>query len=827
MKGFAANPKQATVSNSAANGAHAARLQQQVNFEKRIAQKSGVRGLWGKIKAAKQQFEKKHPKTAGVLKVLGNLGLTIGVNVVAGPAGLAALSAIRLYKAGRDAAKDLAKEGRKANVFNTVGYMFKSTKYRQKLLGSTVGIAFAAVGIGTGGLDANGLIGQGLSHGWGHAVDSLSNMAGGVWNGLTHPVSALKSTFGDGNLLNTAKSFALPKDGLRIARLSTTLGTFADRMGTKVYEAKKQGKKFAWGSALLDAAITAGTVAMTAHVHHDGGTPDPTPEPEPEPTPQPTPTPVHSHPTPHPTPTPEPVITPDPEPVITEPDPVITEPEPEPTPQEEIRNEEYYQEEKDALKPEGENSLKKEINIARKEDGYTIEDAIETNIDNQVEDGALSQQQGEELTNYVKSELDAADGTTDGEIKDEDISRGDVRRAMNRVEDTLDSMKNNADEVLLAENLENIPEFTDTPAESFSHDTRTSEFYKGMSDTIDKMQNGEAPLSKAMSAAIKNGELSPEQATVMNTRYSELRAEGHDINETLDIMKKDYLNEQKYWAAQTAGYTSSLEGSDVDVDPALADKIEATNPGSSSSDGETIDDLKNAHYGQSSSSDSSVDGDSDLSTKLEATNLGNSSSDGSTIGDMKNEYYAQSSNDDIPADGTPKEGDAAVVDNATKALEGDEATIVSRYHEFDKTLYDAAPFSMEDAAKLQNGQIVFAKDELGNSFCMGKDSDGNAFRLTIGENLTKTGRTFGSAHTWIDVPEDNPHYHAVKGYLLESDDQFAKMHANMDTAPERDGYINEIMQKIKNHDFQILVYYRFLFLEVLGYLDFRIHYFHS
>ena len=89
--------------------------------------------------------------------------------------------------------------------------------------------------------------------------------------------------------------------------------------------------------------------------------------------------------------------------------------------------------------------------------------------------------------------------------------------------------------------MENIPEFTDTPAESFSHDTRAPEFYKGMSDTIDKMQNGDEPLSKAMSTAIKNGELSAEQATVMNGRYSELRAEGHSMNETLEIMKKDYI----------------------------------------------------------------------------------------------------------------------------------------------------------------------------------------------------------------------------------------------------------------------------------------------
>ena len=179
MKGFAANPKQVVVSNSAANGAHAARLQRQVNLEKRIAQKSDVRGLWGKIKAVKKNFEQKHPKTAGVLKVLGNLGLTIGVNVVSGATGLAALSAYRLYKAYKEAKIDRAKENSNKSM---ISYMFTSTKYRQKLIGSTVGIAFAAVGMGTGGIDANGLIGQGISHGWGHAVDSLSNMASGVWN---------------------------------------------------------------------------------------------------------------------------------------------------------------------------------------------------------------------------------------------------------------------------------------------------------------------------------------------------------------------------------------------------------------------------------------------------------------------------------------------------------------------------------------------------------------------------------------------------------------------------------------------------------------------
>ena len=780
IKSFAAEPAEITISNSAANGVHAARLHQQVNFEKRIAQKSGVRGLWGKIKEIKKNFEKDHPKTAGIMKALGNLGLPIGVNIVAGPAGLATLSAIRLYKAHREAAKELREQGKDTNIFKTVGYMFKSPKYRQKLLGATAGIVFAGVGVATGGLDVNGLLGQGLSHGWGHAAEGLSNMAHSAWQGIAHPLDTLRAGFGDAHPLAAVKSFAMPKDGLRIARLSTTMGTFFDRIGTEAYEAKKKGKKFPLGRALLDATVTAIMVALTTHVHHDGGdmTPTPDPDPNPNPTPEPTPTPVH-HPAPHPTPAPE--VTPEseitPEPEVTPESEITPEPAPAPEPApvtEETRDEAYYQEQKDALNPEGENSLKKGINLARKADGYTIEEAVDNKIDGQVEGGALSEQQGEELKNYTKSELDAADGTTDGEINEDEISRGDVRRAMNRVEDTLDSMKNNADEVLLAENLENIPEFTDTPAESFSHDTRSPEFYKGISDTIDKMQNGDEPLSKAMSTAIKNGELSAEQATVMNGRYSELRAEGHSMNETLEIMKKDYLNEQKYWAAQATDNNASELGSGevnnvVEEEPRVVEeepKVVEEEPKVVEEEPKVVEEEPKV---------------------------------------VEEEPKV------VEEEPKVVEEEPKVVEEELKANEGneanvlgeDEATIVSRYGTFDKALYDAAPFSMEDAAKLQNGQIVFAKDELGNAFCMGKDDDGNAFRMTIGTNFSKTGESFG-AHTFIDVPEDSPHYHAVKGYLLETDDKFGIMHAEMDTQGERDGYIDEIMQKIKNHDFEIV-----------------------
>ena len=96
-----------------------------------------------------------------------------------------------------------------------------------------------------------------------------------------------------------------------------------------------------------------------------------------------------------------------------------------------MRDEAYYQEEKDSLsKPEDEKSLKSQINAARKDENVSVEEQIDTYMSSRVAAGEMSEQQGNEVGNLIKHELDGRDGNQDGKVDDEELSRRDVRRGL-------------------------------------------------------------------------------------------------------------------------------------------------------------------------------------------------------------------------------------------------------------------------------------------------------------------------------------------------------------------------------------------------------------
>lgn len=221
----------------------------------------------------------------------------------------------------------------------------------------------------------------------------------------------------------------------------------------------------------------------------------------------------------------------------------------------ESRTEEYYQQQIDALKQSesNPNSLKETLNQARKDDSIYVDDALNNYLYNQIDNNNLTEKQGEELAYYINYELDARDNKQiDGYVQDEELSRRELNKSLKAVNNTLESLRDNATEITFAQNLqynqaENTPQ---NVAETYSKDTKSAQFYEGMSAVLDDMQNDKAPLQTSMKEAIINGELSEEQVAAINGRYNELRQEGNSINKSLDTMQKDYNNMGKFFNAQ-------------------------------------------------------------------------------------------------------------------------------------------------------------------------------------------------------------------------------------------------------------------------------------
>ena len=239
-----------------------------------------------------------------------------------------------------------------------------------------------------------------------------------------------------------------------------------------------------------------------------------------------------------------------------------------------IRDEAYYQEEKDALGKHGdEKSLKSQINAARKDENVTVEEAIDTFMDNRVAAGDMSEQQGTETANLVKHELDGRDGNQDGKINDEELSKRDVRRGMKEVNRILGAMKENADEVLTAENLQGGFEVDAEHPDTYTSDTRDPKFYEGASKVVHEMRSGDQPIQDVMKEAVVSGEITKEQATLMNTRYAELRREGLSDDASLRQMERDFDRMAKYHEAQNFG-SRAQETSNEISEPAAEAKQE-------------------------------------------------------------------------------------------------------------------------------------------------------------------------------------------------------------------------------------------------------------
>lgn len=647
-----------TISSEAALATLATAENSDKNFNKRITQKTGIRGLWAKVKERHAKLVAAYPKTMNAVSIISNLGLSVGVNVLAGGGGLAVLGAYKTWQAIKKANEERKKANENSEKkLNFAQYVWKNPRHLVGIVGGAAGAVISGVGGVVGGLDANGLVGQAANHGVSATVDNFTAGISSAWESVKGRVTDLFS----GNMGDTAAAAAdtakesAPLSTMKIIRATRTAAVGAATLALDmkdVFSPENKGKRWkAFTGALFKAGLMGGAVYATTSTgfggehnstDHGGEAVKPINE----------------------------VVSPadgaeaaadavdfehanetqlnrtfdaDPRGVnailndgkfhssadlhkmmennefsdeqlkaihglalkdfdenghIIDPelkayyenlarqshvaanndqdntvkddltqddskDETIT-PEPDKSKDEttEVRDEAYYQDQQDVLKVKGQESLESEINMAVKSDVHTVADTVDGYMDNQVAAGNLSEQQGEELGNYVKSELDAHDGAKDGTIDEEQLSKRDVRGAMKDVKNTLNSMAENADNVEIAKNIDDSALDASLgdlkEQESWSKDTESSKFYKGMSDVTSRMVEHPNDAGKIMSEAVRDGELSGKQAAAMNTRWAELREEGQNPKQALRTMVKDYDNHAKFYEAQEAAAQANV-----------------------------------------------------------------------------------------------------------------------------------------------------------------------------------------------------------------------------------------------------------------------------
>jgi len=228
--------------------------------------------------------------------------------------------------------------------------------------------------------------------------------------------------------------------------------------------------------------------------------------------------------------------------------PVVTQVEPV------VKDEQYYQDMQDFLKGKGvPNPLSKDLIEALKANDDRVQDALNRSIENAVKDGTLNETQAQEVKNLTTYLIDKNDGQLDGKIQDNNLTKRGINKAIQEASKIVEAMENNANEKIIAENAEKVTLTNHTPEQTpstFVEDTNSSQFYKGMSNIIDRIQNSDAPMQDAMKEAIQNGELSQQQEMMMNARDGELVGDGRSPEGALAKMEKDYNHMTKYYEAQ-------------------------------------------------------------------------------------------------------------------------------------------------------------------------------------------------------------------------------------------------------------------------------------
>lgn len=839
-KSYAQGGDKLVISKEAIEASHAARTQNIENIQKRTAQKTGKWSLFKKPEWVKN-FQQKHPKLCAGLKIAGSIGLTAGTAMIGGAAGLAALGAYRTIKKIRDAISDYNKTDKQESFMK---YLWSS----KKLIGiasTAAGAVFAGYGAIEIGGAANGMLGNlgvegtasalktmvgnagdAIVNAVQHPIDTVGSLANGAWNLGKRAVesissgNAFNSAGVNGELGGTAQKLAQHRMGRLYIAGATTVATLGQDLADDIKSTKGMGFKArakaigkSFGKALGMTAITVGAYELGQSAHSGGAEVDGASN---SPEIDASATEVKDF---------DEVFQGQTEQNLTNacnraPSSVI-----EDLQEKGILPEDYklvssrkliedinnIYETNDKLNPQeladfmnnqenqdryladmkayneaqlakqmaeeiklenidlpplempnldipmpdieipqtidpieietprdidpdvldgdkGENSLKEELNYARKSDTLTVDNAIKEYLGNQIGQGQLSLKEAEELELLIKQEL-LREG--DGNSNLDELSRGDVRKGVNSVKEILTSINENTDEINIAENHANNSAQTtiNTEFESFSHDTETAQFYKGMSNVLKDMQDSDKNISQTFAQAVQEGRLSETQYTAMNLRYSELQSQGLNNREILEQMGKDYDNHTKFFEAQETS-------AQPETNSQLSQEEKAQEPNETK---QRIEEARNRLNGR--------DNSEDIAKQIDAS---------------KQDFEAR----------------------------------------LDAKIEEASTIGLDKSENLQDSQIIMAKDKLGNMQFVGKDENGNAFKLTIihdyGPEVQETGTFYK-----VDLPEGSP---LAKTLDIDTSNmsRFDANMASMNESINQRNFADKIVKGIKNSDYTLV-----------------------
>lgn len=242
------------ITNTAALSVLSARTTNVEHVSKRIAQKTGHKSLWGKIKDFDKRMAKQYPKAYPFLK---NLAISSAIGLASGGVGLTALSAYKSMKAINKSYKAYKESNKNGEHKSYFGYLRKNPKEAIGLAASIAGTAMSAYMVGMNGIDVNdfGLGGQAYQNGLGNTWDSVKQTVSNAFSSpedakdlpLTERFSSWGKKFGQ-QISNTMQ------DGNQMTRMGISLSGgvsagMVDMVASfreKDPEKKKQLRKNAW-----------------------------------------------------------------------------------------------------------------------------------------------------------------------------------------------------------------------------------------------------------------------------------------------------------------------------------------------------------------------------------------------------------------------------------------------------------------------------------------------------------------------------------------------------------------------------------------------------
>lgn len=192
------------VSNAAALTTLASRTSVLEHVSRRVAQKTGHKSLWSRIKDFDKRLAKKYPKAYPFLK---NLAVSSAIGLTTGGVGLAALSVYKTGKAIRDSVKHYREANKDGQYKNWFGYLRKNPKEAIGLAVSVAGTVMSGYMVGLDGLNVNdfGLSGQVYQNGLGNTWDTMKQTVSNAFSGTepgkdvpwTEKISSWGKRFGE------------------------------------------------------------------------------------------------------------------------------------------------------------------------------------------------------------------------------------------------------------------------------------------------------------------------------------------------------------------------------------------------------------------------------------------------------------------------------------------------------------------------------------------------------------------------------------------------------------------------------------------------------